>query len=419
VAPRNVSQPPPRRAGDPAEASDKSAILARRALFVASALASAGLAAGSPTDAVAQPSPAPVPDCPPAPSPTPEAVAESKLHFEAGVRLFEEGRFAEASEAFRQAYLLAPLAPLAFNIINADVQRGATADAAAIAEQHLHCVGPDPRIEEQLRGLQNATALVTVRIADPDRVLLEIDGAPVPTEQAARGLRLSPGRHLIRIARDGEVRSRELEVSAGEKVELSFDPLPPPQPCLSPLPCLQPPPPPEPEDTLVRLQGGVGTIVAIEPSDPVFVSGGPLLLVEVAVQPADGLWIQPGVLGGAALADESLIGLVGTSLDFEYRPVDVFGLGAGFAGGYLFASKSTDDPTVRVRDSGFFGPTIVPASIVAGLFYMEPRVPIWFSEITTGAGPHLGLGLVAPHVVFGIGAPIVERSPSPEAVAGR
>jgi hypothetical protein len=134
-------------------------------------------------------------------------------------------------------------------------------------------------------------------------------------------------------------------------------------------------------------------------------------LLEVGVQPLQSFWVQANAFGGPALADESLVAFVGSGLEVEYRPVDVFGFGAGFTGGYLFAQKPTDSGA-RLSDSGFFGPVVIPASIFAGLFYMEARVPVWFSTVRTPER-HLGVGVVAPHIVFGVGAPILERS-SPE-----
>ena len=268
-----------------------------------------------------------------------------------------------------------------------------------------------------MRAVETKTAVVTVRVLDPDRVTLVVDDAPVPVALAARGLRLSPGRHVFRASRDGEAITRALEVSAGEKVELTFDPLPPPQPCLSPFPCLQPPPPPETEETLLRVQGGIGPILGIVASSPPSVRGGPIGMLELAVQPVPSFWIGASVFGGAAFTTDAMVGFVGPGLDFEYRPVDVFGFGAGFSGGYLHPLESTDSGARLVGDT-FFGPFLVPASIFAGLFYMEARVPIWFSDVRS-PGLHLGVAMVAPQVVFGIGAPVMERSREPSVQAHR
>jgi tetratricopeptide (TPR) repeat protein len=55
---------------------------------------------------------------------SPEQREQAKLAFQDGVLLFEAGNFAAAVEKFREAYLLAPLPALLFNIARGQEQLG-------------------------------------------------------------------------------------------------------------------------------------------------------------------------------------------------------------------------------------------------------------------------------------------------------
>ncbi|MBL9026950.1 MAG: hypothetical protein JNL21_32440 [Myxococcales bacterium] len=386
------------------EEQDRSSILARRALFVASALASVTRAAVSEAEEVDEP----LPVCP-ASEPLPGVLDEARARFSAGAARAADGAFEEASQLFREAYGLVPRAKVAVAAMDADEQRGALVEAFELGTEHLRCFGPEPAIEEKLQRLATATAVVVIRLEDPSGVLVRLDDRSISRRRARDGVRLMPGRHAVRVLRDGATLERVVEVRAGELVEIRFGALPPPQPCLSPpLPCLSPPPPPPAEDTLVRLQGGaLAPVVALAPSGSPIALAGTGAHLEIAVQPTDGVWLTADVFGGVLAARDFVGGFGGGGVDLELRPIEAYGLGFGFSGGYLTASS---DRPQRLSSSGFFGPVLVPASIFAGPFFLEARVPIWFSEVAADGGTSLGLGVVAPHVVVGVGAPIAKRA---------
>lgn len=402
------------------EDDDRNAIVARRAVLVASALAQASL----PLVALADEQPhgaataEDLPPCPTPPPPSPEALAEAAVRFAQAEKLFAERKWAEASVEARRVLLLAPHEKAVLLAMQADVQRGAPQDAHEIGSEHLRCTGVATSgglgadIAERLRTLERETGTVVVHVRDADRLAVRLDDGFVDVRRASRGIRLAPGGHFVTISRDGRELRRDFRIVAGETVVIDFEDLPPPLPCLSiPHPCLSPPPPPTRDESLLR--GSVGAVVPILGAltgDPARVIGGGGAHAGIGWQFADGFWLDGHVFGAGVFGDESPFIPVGTSAVVKGFPVEVFGLGAGFSGGYVFTA---DDPTMRIAPSGFFGPVLIPAAFAIDVVEIEARVPIWFSQVRDGDDVRLGLSMVAPYVVVAVAVPILEKRSDP------
>ncbi len=68
---------------------------------------------------------------------------------------------------------------------------------------------------------------ITSSPADPATTRLTLDGKPVEAEQAARGLRLDPGRHVATAERGGSVQERVVELAESGSADVAFEFTPP------------------------------------------------------------------------------------------------------------------------------------------------------------------------------------------------
>ena len=168
---------------------------------------------------------------------------------ERGRTLMKLGRLIEARDAFVQVGLL-PLPP-----VEAEPQRLARQEAKALAEQLL---GRIPKLIVEIRGVEDDTP-----------VSLSVDGKDVARAAILHGLRVDPGKRLVRAEANGYItRERLVEVVEGQDrivtmtmrlshVEPPVARVPPP---VAPVPA--PPPPPSTSPwTIVGWAGvAVGTV---------------------------------------------------------------------------------------------------------------------------------------------------------------
>ncbi|NUO51251.1 MAG: hypothetical protein HOV80_20530 [Polyangiaceae bacterium] len=394
---------------------DRAAILARRAAFVASTLAQVGVS----LSAYADEGGGEEPPCAETPTPSPESLAEARQRFEIAAELHNQGRFEEAAVELRRVLLLAYNEKVVARAMSADMARGAPGDAWELGHQHLRCVGPSEPIETLMRQVETETGVITVRLEDPRDVILDIDGASVDVRRAARGIRVLPGSHKVRAASNGQERRNEIQVVAGETVSVSIAPFPPPMPCLSPHPCLEPPLRNEHKDTLLRLQAGAMVpAVAVLPDDTPNVLIGTGASLSLAVQIADHLWFDGDLFEMTTITRARALVYGGSNVELKYFPIDAYGFGAGFSGG-VYGFPSGNDSRRLENISGMFGPVIVPASIMVDRLYFEARVPFWFSPIEERSETTFGLGAVAPHVVVGISIPLLDKTEPVQSASSR
>lgn len=165
---------------------------------------------------------------------------------ERGRTLMKLGRLIEARDAFVQVGLLPVPA------FEAEPQRLAREEAKALAEQLL---GRIPKLIVEVRGVEDDTP-----------VTLSVDGQGVARAAILHGLRVDPGRRLVRAEADGYVtRERLVEVIEGQDrivtmtmrlshVEPPVAPRPPPV-------VVSPPPPPPPSTSPWTIVGWAGVAV--------------------------------------------------------------------------------------------------------------------------------------------------------------
>lgn len=357
---------------------DRAAILRRRAMFVASALASvtsvhlaradeppSSASAGASDDA----------PCTPPPEPTPDDLATAKALFDEGRELSNQGRPREAAEMLERAYRRAPrpkaaLAAATMWIEAHDVDRG-----HRLVADHLRCVGSDADLAAEKTRIEETTGIVELRVSGPGaglRLAVTIDGADVEVARLTGGMRLEAGRHDLRWNNDAEGRLIALEVRAGSRnlVEIHTEQAVP-MPCLSPWPCLEPPPPPGRRRARVDAVPSVGLQVA-----PRFPFVGPTARVAVGVRLGDEDDVMDVVLdpGGALLVgDDDVAELDLTLLLRGWATPKLWIAGGGMFG--LTLLTEARDASV----SPLAGP-VFDIGVAAGPARIGLRVPVWFTE---------------------------------------
>jgi hypothetical protein len=321
------------------EAEDRRAILARRAILVASALASAGVPMRAVADEVlAIPEP-----CPPRSEPAPESLAEAR-------RLVDEASRDVDPQAvvvkLSRAYALAPRPGLAALLMEALVRVDKVNEAVKTGKRELECGGPNPEIERRVR---------------------ELESPPPPPPPI------------------------------------------PPEPCLSiapPEPCLSISSGGEREERWA-LHVGLVPMVAIERNDDkdrYRVLGGGGTRVAIAVQAAPNLWFDGDLFSTLGYGEEHFASIAGTVVELRYHPGSVFGFGLGFAAGLSSISHEDADDDDNLPSEGFFGPVVIPASLLAGDALVELRVPLLFNATVDGEPKKdLAFRIISPQLVVSWG----------------
>ncbi len=220
--------------------ADREAILARRALFVASALA--GL------------SPAPAARAEPcAPESTnADAVAEARELFERGRRAWAEGDLAVARESLLRAYAVAGNEKVFAALGQMELSAGDAAGAVRHFDRYLECAGEGDTLRAKVEELRGAALPKTAELkitSEPSGASVELDGETVgktPLEE-----RVNPGRHTMTVRwDDGEhlPYTRVFEVGAEEVSTMTIEGETDDcrgEPCVCLQPCLEPPLPSE------------------------------------------------------------------------------------------------------------------------------------------------------------------------------
>jgi tetratricopeptide (TPR) repeat protein len=137
-----------------------------------------------------------------APADTARPDPQAKSHFEAGVAAYEEGRFRDAVERFKEADALAPSALLSFNIAKVYERMADNRNALAYYRDYLRRL-PDAdnrrAVSERVRDLEEALKATGVQQLT---VLSTPVGATVSIDNVSRGVtpwtgELIPGPHTL------------------------------------------------------------------------------------------------------------------------------------------------------------------------------------------------------------------------------
>lgn len=338
---------------------DREAILARRALFVASALA--GLTAPSKADEPEA--------CPPPEPPSAADKEAAKALYQEAVRALDSDGPARAVELLRKAYELSRVVKLLAPLAQAERRAGDFAAAHAHLSELVRCADSPATLrlaEVELAQLEAETATITIE-GGALGAGVEIDGSRVGTLPLPKALRLGPGRHEIALVGGacGETR-RVVELAPGVAQVVHFEPDCEPRVCLQP--CLSPPPPPPP-DALPRFALGAGTLGYVGTrrppgSEPGIAAGARVEALYVAPL-GEAFALGLGVAALPAGSSEGALLPVGADVAFVAAP-GALRLGLGVTGGWMFAAaERSEDDTWRPRSSLFVHPYLQPVGMRA------------------------------------------------------
>ncbi|MCA9646411.1 MAG: hypothetical protein KC492_37250 [Myxococcales bacterium] len=252
--------------------ADRRAILARRALFVASALTSvSGVAQAAEIARASQSSGDPQYELPALSCPVVDAELDKAL-LGALLQRIEESKQAKdwesalsaAERAFEESHH--PLFLFEQSKLERELGR------FDVALQHFRALescaeGPVDKFREEVTTAIESLVKQPVIVVRGDEPLeVTLDGASNTRAMAPEWtLRVAPGKHLVLVTRQYDKQSFEVLAEEGDVVTIEAH-FPPPRPCLSPAVCLEPPPPPPPvkEGALQpRLELGVLPLVPL------------------------------------------------------------------------------------------------------------------------------------------------------------
>ncbi len=219
---------------------------------------------------------------------TDEQKAAATKAYKDGRTSFDERRFVDALQSFRESYGVVSSPNTHLMIAHTLRELGRNAEAydtfGAVAEQALEAAKSDPRYEasaelalKEQSLLRDKIGLVTLEIVAPAAsAKLSVEGRVIDRSRWQKPIAVDPGQATFLLTTEGDPVVRELEVTAGGEHRLRIDAkAPPPSP--------PPPPPPPGDDTIDWLS--TWRIVAYG------VAGAGVLSFAVA-----------GGLGGAALS---------------------------------------------------------------------------------------------------------------------
>lgn len=337
---------------------DREAILARRALFVASALAG-----------IATPSRADEPEsCPTRSPPSAEDKEAARALHEEGMLALQSDDPARAVELWRKAYERARLPRLLLFLADAEQKAGDLASAHAHLTEVVRCADSPATLhlaQLALAKLEEVSAALTLEGGVPG-TSVEIDGKPAGTLPFSAPLRLAPGRHEIILVGgpcDRDER-QSVELMPGATQVIRFDTDCEPRVCLQP--CLSPPPPPPP-NALPRLGIGAGTLGFIAtrrpPGSEPGIAAGARLEAFYAAPVGEAFVLHLGVASLPAGSSEGALVPVGADVAFLVAPGPLR-LGLGVTSGWMFAAaKRSEDDTWRPRSSFFLHPYAQPVAM--------------------------------------------------------
>jgi hypothetical protein len=240
---------------------------------------------------------------------------EARVAFQSGVAAYAEQHYAEALEAFRNAYRIRPHPSVLVNIANCYVALNRPQDAISTFERFLNdpTVNPSTQqrteIETALADARHHLATINVLVFPPGAEVY-LDGDLVGTAPLRRPLQTGPGPHVIEARQvGGGTVQHQARVEGGGTVTLTLDivrnrsfigsvapEVPPPAPVVTPpTPVVVAPPapvvvvvtPPRPVVVPATNVAVAPPVVRVEPLTPVR---------SLAVRPATARVSDPSVL---------------------------------------------------------------------------------------------------------------------------
>jgi tetratricopeptide (TPR) repeat protein len=152
----------------------------------------------------------------------------AQARFDAGVAAYQEGRFRDAVELFREADRIAPSARLSFNIAKVYERMADNRSALAAYREYLRrmpAADNEAEVSRRIAELERALAAIGVQQLS---VLSTPSGATVAIDDVSRGVtpwtgELAPGSHQVTLRLDGysEAASR-VELPADRAVDVAL-----------------------------------------------------------------------------------------------------------------------------------------------------------------------------------------------------
>lgn len=211
----------------------------------AAALADPGVAAAAPAPETAPVNPDAPADSAADPTPTSNAngdgptdaasaLALARIHFDNGVRLYQDGNYPAALVEFEAAYRLKPGASSLQNIALCQKALFRYTEAAETLDEllarHADTLAPAERqlIESAQRELESLTRQVVIELS-PKSAEVKLDGHSVDTSKWRRGARLDVGEHQLSASAPGYASSAEtIRISSGQgplRIKLALEPV--------------------------------------------------------------------------------------------------------------------------------------------------------------------------------------------------
>lgn len=137
-------------------------------------------------------------------------------------------RWADAAEAYRDAFRLRPAWDIASNLGIAELELGRARDAAEHLDFALRHIGATAKpeykklIEESLAKARAAVGTAKVRVS-ADGATLRVDGVAVGASPLEAPLFLSPGSHRVEASRGEEAAAVTIEMAAGEEKDVPLE----------------------------------------------------------------------------------------------------------------------------------------------------------------------------------------------------
>ena len=198
---------------------------------VAATVATALIAAQTPTFAQPQPQtpPGPAQQAPP-PNVTDEQRAVARAAAAAGVDLLQQGRYAEALDRFQRAEALVHAPTHLLYIARTQVKLGQLVEASEtylkVTHEVLAADAPHAFVDAQASAAQEAkeldaripTLLIRVEGAGASDATVTMDGTPLPAAMIGIAAPINPGTHTLRaVGKDGTSAESRVKLSPGSR----------------------------------------------------------------------------------------------------------------------------------------------------------------------------------------------------------
>jgi hypothetical protein len=166
--------------------------------------------------------------CADAPAAADATLEEAARHFEEGTRLYIAGRYQQAIDEFEAANAIAPAPANLFNLARCHEKLGEFRTAFAFYDRYLaDADAPDREVVERRVADLRAMPVDLFVSTSPVGARVVVDDAEPEPDRTPSIVRLRPGRHVLRIEREGHLsaeRTVELRPLTSARVHLDLVP---------------------------------------------------------------------------------------------------------------------------------------------------------------------------------------------------